>query len=35
MAVADRRCLRHIQLHYPRIAAQIYRNLGVILAERL
>lgn len=31
----DESSLERIQSRYPRIAAQLYRNLGVILAERL
>lgn len=28
-------CLDRIQARYPQIAAQLYRNPGVILADRL
>ncbi len=28
-------CLDDIQMRYPQIPAQLYRNLGVILADRL
>ncbi len=31
----DQTALRRIQARYPKIAAQLYRNLGGILAERL
>ena len=28
-------CLARIESRYPRIGAQLYKNLGVILADRL
>ena len=31
----DQPSLERIQTRYPRIGAQLYRNLGVILADRL